>query len=91
MIVSYLDIAIVSPSFASLFFVEFMSFSESTLEPSIVYVFTNMSTNKLTKWLWVRTGALWVQDLLSELNKLAKLGDAIAISKSETITDSLTH
>ena len=25
------------------------------------------------------------------LNKLAKLGDAIAISKSETITDSLTH
>ena len=25
------------------------------------------------------------------LNKLAKLGDAISISKSETITDSLTH
>ena len=25
------------------------------------------------------------------LNKLAKLGDAIAISKSEAINDSLTH
>ena len=25
------------------------------------------------------------------INKLAKLGDAIAISKSETINDSLTH
>ena len=32
-----------------------------------------------------------VTKMIVDINKLAKLGDAIAISKSETVTHSLTH
>ena len=33
----------------------------------------------------------WIRERFKINKKLAKLGDAISISKSETITDSLTH
>ena len=43
----------------------------------------NWLGEKMKSWL------LYVKS--SEFNKLAKLGDAIAISKSETMNDSLTN
>ena len=40
---------------------------------------------------WVHEGVEGKGAIENKLKKLAKLGDAIAISKSETITDSLTN